>query len=145
MDRANEIRSREAQEAEAERQKWANEVRDKESKKEIKVLEENRIKAQKSTPPEDSEAIWEVSNDLSKRHQFSARRNFYLVRGQIVVLATNEDIMQTFFQAMKSISLESEMEGDVRKLVRAATNKKDSEDEEEGDKETNNTGDNLQK
>ena len=145
MDRANEIRSREAQEAEAERQKWANEVRDKESKKEIKVLEENRIKAQKSTPPEDSEAIWEVSNDLSKRHQFSARRNFYLVRGQIVVLATNEDIMQTFFWAMKSIGLESEEEGDVRKLVRAATNKNDPEDEEEGDKETNNAGDNTWK
>ena len=101
--------------------------------------------AQKSTPPEDSEAIWEVSNDLSKRQQFSARRNFYLVRGQIVVLATNEDIMQTFFRAMKSIGLESEEDGDVRKLVRAATNKKDSEDEEEGDKETNNAGDNLQK
>ena len=47
MDRANEIRSKEAQEAEAERQKRANEVRDKESKKEIKVLEENRIKVRR--------------------------------------------------------------------------------------------------
>ena len=78
-----------------------------------------------STPPADSEAIWEVSNDLSKRHQFTARRNFYLVRGQIVVLATNEDMMKVFFQAMKSIGLDSEEEEDTRKLVRLDANKKD--------------------
>ncbi len=66
--------------------------------------------AQMSMPPVDPEAIWEVSNGVSQRHQFTARRNFYLARGQIVILATNDEMMKVFFRAMKSIDLDSEEE-----------------------------------
>ena len=91
--------------------------------------------AQMSMPPADPEAIWEVSNDLSQRHQFTARRNFYLVRGQIVVLATNEEMMKVFFRAMKSIGLDSEEEEEARKLVPL----------EAKEKGPNNAGDTAQK
>ena len=73
--------------------------------------------AQMSIPPAEPEAIWEVSHGISQRHQFTARRNFYLARSQIVVLATDDEVMKVFFQAVKALGLNSEEEEEeARKL-----------------------------
>ena len=87
--------------------------------------------AQMSTPPPDPEGIWEVNHRISLRHQYTARRNFYLARGQIVVLATDHATMKVFFRAVKALGLDSEEEEEAKKLGPLEANEKGLDNAEE--------------